>query len=66
MSTRATVIVMDSEDNRKQFYHHHDGYPQYMGECLKSFMQTAGFLSCGKASFDERPKKRDEIFYKLL
>lgn len=44
MSTRATIIVENSKNERKQYYHHTDGYPEYMGCCLGSFLGTAECL----------------------
>lgn len=53
MSTRATIIVTYDAGNSIQLYHHSDGYPEYMGEMLASFMNAVSFISdSDKAMYD--------------
>lgn len=56
MSTKANIMVTDLEGKTTQYYHHHDGYPTYMGKMLETFATAATFL----------PESDDEAFKKLL
>ncbi len=56
MSTRANIIVTDLNGKSVQYYHHHDGYPTYMGKMLETFATAATFM----------PGSEDEAFKKLL
>lgn len=47
MSTRATIILTYQAGNTIQMYHHHDGYPEYMGKLLENFCNTAFFMRYG-------------------
>lgn len=57
MSTRCSVQVKDFEGNVKQFYHHTDGYPEYMGEFLKGAMLMNCFIGQNTSN---------NIFFELL
>lgn len=37
MSTRAIIQVMRGDDPLVTLYHHHDGYPEYLGRKLRDF-----------------------------
>lgn len=45
MSTRATILVTDLSGKTTQYYHHHDGYPEYMGKVLDSFCRETKNLN---------------------
>lgn len=38
MSTRCNIIVKDRWNNRVYLYHHHDGYPEFVGACLAEML----------------------------
>ena len=38
MSTRCNIIVKDRFNRRVYLYHHHDGYPEFVGACLADFL----------------------------
>lgn len=40
MSTRCTILIKnESEKEEVRLYHHHDGYPEGVGESLKRFLE---------------------------
>ena len=41
MSTRAHIIIKD-ENSKYYVYHHHDGYPDGVGEDLREFLSDEG------------------------
>lgn len=38
MSTRANILLLET-GNKLWLYHHFDGYPSYLGDCLMKIMQ---------------------------
>jgi len=59
MSTRATILVKYTNKKQAvQYYHHCDGYPEFMGELLKSYVNIAGLTDYGL--------EQNAIFKKLL
>ena len=59
MSTRANIVVIKQDGDRHQFYHHTDGYPNWMGKTLNSFL-TSSYAIAGDDS------DMETIFFKLL
>ena len=59
MSTRATILLTYKAGNTIQLYHHHDGYPEYMGKLLETFCNAAHFCKYGNGGIDN-------AFYNLL
>lgn len=52
MSTRANIVVTFNDKTIKQYYHHCDGYPEYMGVLLYSFIETCGFIQLSTRCVD--------------
>lgn len=52
MSTRATIMITYEAGNTIQLYHHHDGYPEYMGKMLETFANAAHFCKYGNGGID--------------
>ena len=47
MSTRASILVKDNND-KCYLYHHHDGYPDGVGQTLVEYLKT----KCGFSYWD--------------
>lgn len=41
MSTRANVLVINPNKSVIQYYHHHDGYPTFLGNELRNYILTS-------------------------
>ena len=59
MSTRANIIVIGQDGQRRQYYHHTDGYPEWMGNMLANFFFTSYLCT-------DNDKARENFFLDLL
>lgn len=54
MSTRAHIKITDGFDTF-YLYHHHDGYPEGIGNDIKAYLEKIGFFSKPKYCVDQYP-----------
>lgn len=44
MSTKASVILTTKSEKQFNLYHNYDGYPEYLGQMLSSFLQASSYM----------------------